>query len=60
MPNLTTLILVDRIARGVYEVQDRTIFNKKEAIDIADIEVGKWVRYRFEKSLFFQSTWAFG
>ena len=56
MSSLTLLILLDRIARGVYELKDRSIFNKKDAIDIADMEVGKWVRYFFKKSFYIQVT----
>jgi hypothetical protein len=40
---LTFLTILERLARGVYELSDHSISQKKEMIDAADTEVKNWV-----------------
>jgi hypothetical protein len=47
----TALTTLDRFARGVYELDERSVSKKKKEIDEADTEVAKWVICRFEKDI---------
>lgn len=40
---MIVLIILERLGRAVYELDDRSISEKKKAIDAADTEVKDWV-----------------